>query len=356
MVEAKESYFDLTTGDQLQILSAVAPELGVTNAILEKDIWLCLVLEQLFTLPSVKPMTFKGGTSLSKVYRAIERFSEDIDITLDWRALHANPPSKEALAAFSGGQTDKLVKQINADLEAHILNVIKPGLEEALGRVSAAIRVAFETTDKGEQRDKLRIYYPVAAEKDNYILQSILIEFGAKNAIEPGELVVITPDVAAKVPVVSFPSANVHVLSPQRTFWEKATLIHDECHRPAEKQRANLNRMARHWYDLARLAHHSIGTQSLANVGLLKHVLGVKTRFYKYGFSRYDLCTNGNFRLIPDEPMLKALREDYAGMVDSKMFYGDVLNFDEVLTRLDVLQGQINQACLAVMEQPQTSE
>lgn len=344
MADPVPSYFALAPEEQLEILTAIATQLGVRAAILEKDIWLCLALEKLFQLQGAKPMAFKGGTSLSKVYRAIERFSEDVDVTIDWRALHLDPPTLEEVTKYSKTKIRALSDTIIELLAAHIEQVVKPELQKALTAVRADISVEFSTGPDGEHaKDKLRIFYPAVAEKSDYIPPSILIEFGARNAIEPGEKRTIVPDVAEHVPAVAFPSAEVDVLSAQRTFWEKATLIHDECHRPAERAKANADRMSRHWYDLARLTDHEIGPASVANFELLRHVIEVKKQFFSYGFSQYDLCDTGGLQLIPEGALLHALKVDYQAMVDSGMFYGETLQFEQIVTRLQALQAEINQ-------------
>lgn len=344
MSEEKESYFSINSDEQSELLNSLAPQAGVRASILEKDIWLCLVMEKLFTLPDAKPMVFKGGTSLSKVYRAIERFSEDVDITIDWRSLHHNPPDSESLKRLSKNKVRTLRDEITAHLEKYISDVLRPGLENTLKRVHCGIDVKFETKgDGGLAGDKLRVYYPAVTEKEyDYVTQSVLIEFGSKNAIEPGHKCNITPELANMVPNLSFPSACVEVLSPQRTFWEKATLIHDECHRPASKPRANVDRMARHWYDLARLSDHDIGIQSLANADLLSQVISVKTQFFSYGYSRYDLCNTGGMMLIPRDEVLNSLELDYKEMLKAGMFYGEAITFEGIVDRLSKLQEEIN--------------
>lgn len=344
MANPVPSYLLLAPRAQLEILTSIATHLGVRAEILEKDIWLCLALEQLFQLQGAMPMIFKGGTSLSKVYRAIERFSEDVDVTIDWRALHPQPPSAESMKNYTKTKLGVLSKQIVEFLTAHIEQVLKPEMLKALTAIRADITVEFEIGLDGEpRRDKLRIFYPAVAERNDYIKPSILIEFGARNAIEPGETHILVPDVAEHVPAVAFPSAKVEVLSPQRTFWEKATLIHDECHRPAERAKASAARMSRHWYDLARLADQKIGHAAVENFELLRHVIAVKKQFFSYGFSRYDLCNTGGLQLIPDGALLNALSVDYQAMLDAGMFYGKAPQFKEIVARLQALQQEINE-------------
>lgn len=329
-------YFDLPLAEQAELLYGLAPRLGRRAEILEKDIWLCQALGTLFALPCCRPMAFKGGTSLSKVYRAIERFSEDIDVTIDYRSLVPNVPD---LATLSNSQRRRLSDALKAALIDHVTGELVPALREALTMALPGHGVTLEVSEDGEQ---LRLLYPSAVENtDAYLGSSVLIEFGGRNATLPREALTITPDVAEHVPDLAFPSAQVAVLSPLRTFWEKATLVHVACHRP--DLRAAAERLSRHWYDLARLADHQVGREAIVDRTLLQDVLHVKETFYRSAYSHYDLCLSGGLRLIPDAALLDALRQDYQAMVSAQMFYGDVLSFDHIVERLSALEREINQ-------------
>jgi len=331
-----EHYFDLSVSDQADLLQSLAPVMGRRAEILEKDIWLCQVLDILFQLPCRKPMAFKGGTSLSKVYKAIERFSEDIDVTVDYRSLVADAPELESIT--SNSQRSKLSDALKAALAAHVIDELMPALQAALAAALPTQPTSIEVSDDAE---KLWVFYPSAVENtDSYVRPSILIEFGGRNSTLPQSLLSITPDIAEHVPDLALPTAQVSVLSAVRTFWEKATLIHVECHRPS--LRPSAERLSRHWYDLARLADHEVGQQALQDTDLLRDVLRIKETFYRSGFSHYDQCTTGGLRLIPDVPLLDALRQDYQAMLAAQMFYGDTLPFETIVERLQQLEAEIN--------------
>lgn len=335
MPESTERYFDLPLAEQAELLHGLAPVLGRRAEILEKDIWLCEVLGILFALPIRKPMAFKGGTSLSKVYQAIERFSEDIDITIDYRSLVADVPE---LAGLSSAQRKKLSDALKAALVQHVIEELVPALRGALAQALPAYEVAIEVSDDAE---KLWLYYRSAVENtDAYLRPNVLIEFGGRNATLPQDTMTIVPDVTAHVQELVFPSAQVAVLSPMRTFWEKATLIHVECHRP--EPRVGAERLSRHWYDLARLADHEVGRKALADIELLRDVLRIKETFYRSGFSHYELCQAGGLQLVPDAVLLDALQRDYQAMLDAQMFYGETLAFDRIVERLTALESEIN--------------
>ena len=332
----REHYFDLSVSDQADLLQSLAPVMGRRSEILEKDIWLCQVLDILFQLPCRKPMAFKGGTSLSKVYKAIDRFSEDVDVAVDYRSLVADAP--ELASITSNSQRSKLSDALKAALTTHVIDELAPALRAALASALPTQPTSIEVSDDAE---KLWVFYPSAVENiDSYVRPSILIEFGGRNSTWPQSQLSITPDIAEHIPDLALPMAQLSVLSAARTFWEKATLIHVECHRPS--LRPSAERMSRHWYDLARLAEHEVGQQAMGNSELLRDVLRIKETFYRSGFSHYDQCIAGGLRLIPDEPLLGALRQDYQAMLAAQMFYGDTMAFEFIVERLRQLEAEIN--------------
>jgi hypothetical protein len=337
MVEVvREHYFDLPISDQTELLRSLATVMGRRAEILEKDIWLCTVLDTLFNLPCRKPMAFKGGTSLSKVYQAIDRFSEDIDVTVDYRSLVADAPDLESLN--SNSQRSKLSNELKAGLITHVVEELIPALHLAIKDKVPNQKISIESSDDAE---KLWLFYPSAVENtDTYLRPSILIEFGGRNSTLPHNLLSITPDIAAHVPELAFPIAEVSVLSAARTFWEKVTLIHVDCHRT--NLRPGAERLSRHWYDLARLADQNIGKQAVEDKDLLSDVLLIKETFYRSRYSHYDRCISGELRLIPEPPLLEALHEDYEAMHSAQMFYGELLSFEEILVRLKELEREIN--------------
>jgi len=336
----REHYHDLSVGDQADLLQSLAPVMGRRAEILEKDIWLCQVLDILFQLPCRKPMAFKGGTSLSKVYKAIDRFSEDIDVTVDYRSLVPDAPELESIA--NNSQRKHLSDALMSALTMHVMDELVPALRVALVTALPTQPTSIEVSGDAE---KLWVFYPSAVENiDSYMRPSILIEFGGRNSTLPQSTLAITPDIAEHVPDLALPNAQVSVLSAARTFWEKATLIHVECHRPS--LRPSAERLSRHWYDLARLADHEVGQQALGDSELLRDVLRIKETFYRSGFSHYDRCIAGGLRLIPDEQLLEALRQDYQAMLAAQMFYGETLAFETIVERLRRLEAEINQKVL----------
>jgi len=147
----REHYFDLPVSDQADLLQSLAPVMGRRAEILEKDIWLCQVLDILFQLPCRRPMAFKGGTSLSKVYKAIDRFSEDIDVTVNYRSLVVDAPELESIT--SNSQRSKLSDALKAALTTHVMDELVPALRSMLASALPTQATSIEVSDDAEDRN-----------------------------------------------------------------------------------------------------------------------------------------------------------------------------------------------------------
>lgn len=331
-----DDFLQLPREEQAGIIQGSAPNLGLVSTVLEKDVWVCWTLARLFEMPEHPPMAFKGGTSLSKAFNAIRRFSEDVDVTLDYRGfgLEFDPFDEKN----SKTQIKRFGKDLNARVGQYVGDVVKPYFQRILDDQFVGKNCRIEIDDKGE---KLRLYYPsVLDETPGYVGNSVLVEFGGRNIIDPNEPHTIRPYLAQVVSGVNFPTANAIVLSPARTFWEKATLIHVECNR--KKTKAAAERMSRHWHDLAMLAEHDIGRQALAERALLADVVKHKKVFFDSSYAKYDACLSGGMRLVPGGAMLVELRTDFEQMRAAGMFYGEPTSFDRIIDVLRNLETSIN--------------
>jgi len=190
-------------------------------------------------------------------------------------------------------------------------------------------------------RENVWVHYPSALEeRDEYVKDAVMLEFGGRNSIDPNERHTVVPYLAV-LSTMEFPSAAVTVLAPERTFWEKATLIHAELNR--SEFRSGSQRLSRHWYDLDQLAQRDIGQRALRDHSLLEDVVKVKKVFYRSGHANDDLCATGGLLLVPtDREVEKSLQDDYDQMVSAGMFHGDPPKFSEILERLADLASRIN--------------
>ena len=331
-----DAFLTLNARERSDILGTAAARSGRSALILEKDVWLCWVLQTLFSIPDRHPMAFKGGTSLSKIYGIIDRFSEDVDITLDYRAFgddfdpFASDVSKTAIRRFGD--------RLRSGVASYILEVVAPALRVAADRLEQAPGYEVRIGDDGET---IRFVYPSAVEESiDYLRSEILLEFGGRNVIDPHEQHEIVPYMASLVPGPDYPGKTVTVLSPIRTFWEKATLIHVECHRRRLASRPE--RLSRHWYDLSCLASHETGRAALSDRALLEDVVRHKKVFFNASYANYDQCLVGKLRLVPDTDQLPALRSDYDAMRTAGIVRQDAPDFDSLIDRIRDVEATVN--------------
>lgn len=311
-----------------ELFSETATQKGTTPAVVEKDFWVTWVLNRLFREPDLaRLLMFKGGTSLAKVYKLIERFSEDIDLVIDWRVLSGDDPLAE--------RSKTKQAQLNAAIKAQAQKYIGG---ELLRLVEAALDGVCSCRVDVEDPFVININYP-AAFPDEYLRSEVRLEIGPLASWLPYENRSISCYAAEAFPDVFLQrGCTVKVIKAERTFWEKATILHHEAHRP--EGNAQPPRYSRHYYDLARMAQSPVKEQALSDPGLLARVVAFKQRFYPRGWAGYDLAKPGTLELVPKGHVLSSVRSDYRVM--ENMIFGVVPGFEEILAVLLALQEEIN--------------
>jgi hypothetical protein len=318
--------------NELFTLTAEQRGMGST-AIIEKDFWVCWTLKQLFEHPELsRLLIFKGGTSLSKVYGLISRFSEDIDLVLDWREVHEG---ENPMADRSKRQQGKINETLNERAITYIADTMMPWLQEALGS-HCELEINNEEKDQGHV---VRVKYP-KTENASGILPYIQLEIGPLASWLPHSEHIITPYAAEDFPqLFSSPECRVRAIDAERTFWEKATILHHEAHRPESTPVPS--RYSRHYYDLCLMAaDETLKTSSLGKPELLADVVEFKKKFYPRGWANYNAAVNGSLKLIPPAHVLSAMQKDYAAM--QEMIFGERPTFEEIIASLKALENEIN--------------
>ena len=318
----------LSAAERSELFSETAAEMNTTPAVVEKDFWVTWVLHRLFGHSELGPvLMFKGGTSLSKVYGLIERFSEDIDLIIDWRVLTGEDP----FAGRSTTQQRRLNEAINDEARRYIGAELLPRVSEALEGVAAC---EVEPDDP----HVINARYP-AAFSDDYVRAELRLEIGPLASWIPHEERNVSCYAAEAFPdVFETSECSVNVIKAERTFWEKATILHHEAHRP--EGNAQPLRYSRHYYDMARMAGAPVKNVALADLELLTDVVEFKQRFYPRSWARYDLARPGTMRLVPEGEVLRAVEADYQAM--AHMIFGEVPEFEDIMTRLRALEDEIN--------------
>jgi hypothetical protein len=337
----------LPARDRAALFGETGATRGVADTIIEKDFWVCWTLRRLFEQAEDAPtLVFKGGTSLSKAFNAIRRFSEDIDLSFDRADLGYTgnrDPEKEGLSKKKVGQLiDNLVRDVELHIAEKLLPALRASIVRQLGEPTNG-EWSLEIDDADAQT--VNFHYPnalAAAEYESmgYITPRVKLELGARGDPWPTEERVIRPYAADDYPdFFENPDSTVVVLSARRTFWEKATALHAEAHRPTESPTPQY--FSRHYYDLAMLLDTDEGKAASTDFELLAQVAKHKAIFFRSGWASYATARPGSLRLSPDEARLKDLRADYRAMAPM-MFDESPPSFDDILAKIAVLQEIIN--------------
>lgn len=339
----KLEFFNRSVDDRSQILREIAARRGLPVAMVEKDFWVSWTLAALFGQPELgQHLVFKGGTSLSKVFGVIARFSEDIDLSVSPEFLGITEASLEENVSKrkKGERMDALEAACIEGVRERFLPELERIAREALGNLVRQGDWMEFHVDSATRSPVILFHYPTAASRGfEYLPRYVKLEFGSLTDQRPVALHAISPWIADDLPKLFADfRCNLVALELERTFWEKATILHSEFHRDAAKPMRD--RFSRHYSDMAALAEHESADRSLARFDLRQRVVDWKSRFFASAWSRYDLATTGTFRLVPPQSRLAELEKDYAAMRD--MFITNPPHFDSVLSTLSELESRIN--------------
>ncbi len=327
----------LPPADRRDIFTEAAARLGIRPTIIEKDFWVCVSLKFLFQKSRLgESLVFKGGTSLSKAHGLIERFSEDIDLVLDWNRIGFGDRLRDPLQNFaSRTKQDQFNKEMNRLAAEYLTKTLCPELDGLLRQDTAGLSATIDPDDP----HTINIRYP-AAFAETYIRPEVRLEIGPLASWVPSATHSIRPYAFDVVPeVFENPSCEVVAIAAERTFWEKATILHQEAHRKTTIPQ----RCSRHYYDLYKLALSRVRRSALAGPKLLQDVVAFKRRFYPSTWARYDLAVPGSLKLLPTTPsQVKDLAQDYEEM--QVMLFGTPPEFRDILTELKNLEAEINAA------------
>lgn len=323
-----DAFLHLPVEDRREAMRVAADRSGRPAHLLEKDAWVVWALATLYGSALGEHLVFKGGTSLSKAYGVIRRFSEDVDLTYDIRAIAPDLVGDDGEALPKTRSEEKRwSSEVRKRLPEWVAGTAQPIIAEALSAEALAATIRIE----GE---KLFIDYEAATAGSGYVAPSVMLEFGARSTGEPASFRDVACDAAGSVDDVVFPTARPRVMHAERTFWEKATAIHVFC----LQERLRGDRFARHWHDVARLDETGFAASAVADRDLANSVARHKTMFFAEKASDrtpidYAAAVNGDLRLVPAGDGLKALEEDYARMVDDGLLLEDAEPFDALMAR-----------------------
>ncbi len=321
------------------IFEQTAAKMNLAEVGVEKDFWVCWILDKLFNLSCRENITFKGGTSLSKAWSLIERFSEDIDITIHRDALGfggENAPHE----APSKNQRKKRLVALKEACEGYINGPLYAELDAAI-TADLPDRESWSIKPDDEDRQTLLFVYPtVLPTPADYLRPWVKIEMGGRADVEPSKIVSIKPYVTEAFPdVLPDPQIQVRAMLPIRTFWEKALLLHEENFRPADKKRKTS--MARHYYDLYRMIKRGIHDEAAANLELFECIATQRELYFQYTWVDYETHQKGQLQIIPIEAYMSDWQADYSNM-QKEMFFGEIPKFEDIISEVKDFQDKFN--------------
>ncbi len=337
-----QRFLTLDLETQRLAMEQAAAAKGLAFVAVEKDFWVCWTLEQLFQLPEIGGhLTFKGGTSLSKVYGLIDRFSEDIDLVVD-KAYLGFSGDRDPEAAPSNAKRKDLIKALKSTCSEVVSGAIMAALNQAfqgslpLGR-DWSLTMDLEDSD----RQTILFNYPrLDVVGAGYLRQWVKIELGARSDIDPAQVGTVRSEVALAFPQLFDQAAvGLRALDAERTFLEKVTLLHEESFRPSDKPRAQ--KLARHYYDVARMIQKGVGARALASRDLFQRVVEHRRIYFKQTWVDYDTMAPGSLRIVPDGARMTAWEQDYQAM-QREMFYGTPPTWPEVIEEVSRWEDAFN--------------
>lgn len=340
----KLAFFNRSQEDQADIIRQVAAQRGLSPVLVEKDFWVSWTLGVLFAHPDFgAQLVFKGGTSLSKVFGVIQRFSEDIDLSISPTFVGFSEDWVED-AQSRTQRSDRFEELENACIKV-VHDRLAPELEriteDALGKpVSAKSWMEFLVDDDTHSPVILFHYRSNEATGFEYLSRSVKMEFGSLTDQRPAGQHKIKPWVADDYPeLLTDFDCEVVALELERSFWEKATILHAEYHR--DKTRPIRDRFSRHYSDTAAMARHAEIAPALRNSDLAKRVADWKHRFFRSGWAHYETAKPGTLHLAPPKFRIAELEKDYHAM--APMFLKEPPPFEAIVEELSALEQQINQ-------------
>lgn len=333
----------LLSNDERELFFRIAAETKkIPFEIIEKDYWVVWVLERLFSLEKMKShLTFKGGTSLSKIYGVIDRFSEDIDLSIERELLgfdSSNNPENAASKKKQRAVLDNLLKACSDYVQTELLNNIKEAIMAKLGKTENW-RVFSDQEDSDAQT--LLFEYPSKTPRVGYIRPLVKIEIGARSEHWPVSQHKIQSYAKETLKdKIHEPEIWVRVLNAERTFWEKATILHQYSHLPEDKKLPP--RISRHFYDFFRLLKSEIKEKALIETALLERVANHKNIYFASSWANYNAARKKTLKLCPSNPrILKELEKDYALM--EAMFFREIPDWKLILETIENFEKEFNE-------------
>lgn len=334
-----DTFLELTPVQQAELFERAGDELGLAPSAVEKDFWVCWVLRELFRWEGGEHLTFKGGTSLSKCWGLIKRFSEDIDLVIDRAVLGFDGDSAPELGK-SRRERERRAEKVVAACRRHVGDIVLPALAKTTRERLGGAQAPVVTLDPMiEDQQTILFSYASRFSAAGYLRPVVKIELGARSDTEPSRQPEIEPYIARLESGPFLDSRfRVKAVAPERTFWEKVSLLH-EVEGGGAGSRA---RLSRHYYDLWCLEQNRVSVTAFESPGLFQRVVQHRRLYFRrYAVAQRNLEL-GTVRIVPSEERMRGWRADFEAMRDT-MFFEEPPSFEAIMEVVHDLEQRINQ-------------
>jgi predicted nucleotidyltransferase component of viral defense system len=328
-----KNWYDSDINFKKTVYNEISKKTGLIVDAIEKDWWVVQSLRLIFEMDCAESLVFKGGTSLSKAWGLIERFSEDIDLALDRKFL-----------GFEGELSNQQIKKLRKASFKYITEEFYPALKTKFantGLPNVEIKIA-ETTESDQDPRIIEIYYPSVFDELGYIRPKVIIEVGSRSLREPFSICSFNSLVGEHFQEASFADSliNIPTVNPERTFLEKIFLLHEEFQKPIDKIR--VDRLTRHLYDLEKLMDTEFGLKALSDLKLYHEIVAHRKLYTSIRGIDYENHSPKKINPIPPAAIIDKWEKDYMVM-QQFMIYGQSLPFSKLIERLQELKKRINE-------------
>lgn len=345
-------FLKLSKKDRKEALLTAAEQIGRPAHILEKDFWVVWAVEALFRCTHASELTFKGGTSLSKAYKAIDRFSEDVDLVYDIRKLIEPPGSSNTGIPKSRSQRERWEGDIRPKMrqlvDEQFLKVIGDKIKEDDLSNEITVRVNHENSTE------LLIAYASVSSAPGTFSSAVLLQFGGKATGEPNGPMRISCDMAENFPGLQFPEVDARIAKIEMTFWEKIAACHVYCRTDGQNKsnKPSADKYARHWSDLIAIKAHKKYEDIRIAHDITNDVVAHQKMFHAAKTAKGEAIdfaeiSSGTIQLVPTDAAYQMLRADYEKMRKNGFFYEEPVAFEDLMKKCEWLQDELNEALRA---------
>ncbi|MXW31474.1 MAG: nucleotidyl transferase AbiEii/AbiGii toxin family protein [Chloroflexi bacterium] len=345
MTGTLDAVLALPEQEQRDVFEAAARRLDTLPRYIEKDFWVCLVLDTLFNrMPDGHPrLLFKGGTSLSKAFGLIRRFSEDIDLVVYREDLgFAGNQDPTVAEGVSNSRRNALFQGLKEACSDYVLGELKDQLAILIDQVAKGCRILPDEDDVDQMT--LLVEYPTLYPSDDlsYVVPRVRIEAGARSAVDPHLDCSLAPYVAEELPDWPLGVDGIRVLAPERTYWEKLLILHGlHCgYRDQRRLPTDRDRISRHYYDVAVITATAAGRSALSNTGLLDAVRSHNLVAFRQAWKRFEEAVPGTVRFVPQAELRAAIERDYGAM--EGMILGEPPAFAWIIEQIQHAEAVVN--------------